>query len=185
MTPEKKQGVKPGQFSLLSTAGAMGLHMVSGPVVGGALGYLADMWLGSWPVGSAIGLLLGVAAGFRNVFSDARYLAKKNAAQEAEERALRERQRLESQEPLPVKEKNARKVFAGDERSAEEPCAKEEGLFTASVLAGTAVPGDEEKLEDLEKLFDNLEESFNELQPAHKEEKARTLSNTWERHEHY
>ncbi len=65
-----------GMFSLLGTASTMGLHMVSGPIVGGALGWLADKWLDSWPVGAAVGLLLGVAAGFRNVWVDARYLIR-------------------------------------------------------------------------------------------------------------
>ncbi|MCH5277253.1 MAG: AtpZ/AtpI family protein [Desulfovibrionaceae bacterium] len=54
----------------------MGLHMVTGPAVGAGLGWLADRWLDSWPAGSAIGLLLGVAAGFRNVWMDARYLIR-------------------------------------------------------------------------------------------------------------
>lgn len=65
---------RPGLFSLLGTASTMGLHMVTGPVVGAGLGWLADKWLDSWPAGSAIGLLLGVAAGFRNVWADARWL---------------------------------------------------------------------------------------------------------------
>lgn len=65
-----------GLFSLLGTASTMGLHMVSGPIVGCALGWLADKWFDSWPVGAAVGLLLGVAAGFRNVWVDARYLIR-------------------------------------------------------------------------------------------------------------
>lgn len=67
---------RPGLFSLLGTASTLGLHMVTGPLVGAGLGWLADTWLGSWPVGAAIGLLLGVAAGFRNVWADARYLIR-------------------------------------------------------------------------------------------------------------
>lgn len=67
---------RPGPFSLLGTASAMGLHMVTGPAVGAGLGWLADRWLDSWPAGAAIGLLLGVAAGFRNVWADARYLIR-------------------------------------------------------------------------------------------------------------
>ncbi len=65
-----------GPFSLLGTASVMGLHMVSGPIAGGALGYGLDYLLGSWPWCAAIGVLLGVVAGFRNVFADARYLEK-------------------------------------------------------------------------------------------------------------
>lgn len=65
-----------GMFSLLGTASTMGLHMVSGPIVGGALGWLMDGWLDSWPIGAGIGVLLGVAAGFRNVWTDAKFLIR-------------------------------------------------------------------------------------------------------------
>ena len=81
-TPEKA----PGAFSLLGTASTMGLHMVSGPIVGGGLGWLIDQWLDSWPIASAVGLVLGLAAGFRNVWADARYLERSNAALDEERR---------------------------------------------------------------------------------------------------
>lgn len=78
--PQKKDPTEEGQgagmFSLLGTASTMGLHMVSGPIVGGALGWLIDLWLDSWPIGAGIGLVLGVAAGFRNVWADARFLIR-------------------------------------------------------------------------------------------------------------
>ena len=48
--PEKTPEKAPGSFSLLGTASTMGLHMVSGPIVGGGLGWLIDSWLDSWPV---------------------------------------------------------------------------------------------------------------------------------------
>ena len=63
-------------FSLLGTASTMGLHMVSGPIVGAVLGWLIDRWLDSWPVGAAVGLFLGIIAGFRNVWADARFLIR-------------------------------------------------------------------------------------------------------------
>jgi len=84
-SPEKKD--LPGQISLLGTASTMGLHLVSGPVVGGGLGWLVDKGLDSWPVGAAIGLALGLAAGFRNVWADARYLARSNEEADARARA--------------------------------------------------------------------------------------------------
>ncbi len=65
-------------FGALGTASTMGLHMVSGPIVGSALGYLCDTYLfGSWPYGSSIGFVLGVIAGFRNVHADAKLLQKR------------------------------------------------------------------------------------------------------------
>ena len=97
MSEEKKRSEPKGQISLLGTASTMGLHMVSGPIVGGGLGWLVDKWLDSWPVGAAVGLLLGLAAGFRNVWIDARYLARSNAERDAAEKARREAERKEEE----------------------------------------------------------------------------------------
>ena len=88
---EKSTEKAPGAFSLLGTASTMGLHMVSGPIVGGGLGWLIDHWLESWPIASAIGLVLGLVAGFRNVWADARYLAHSNAVIDAEKKKKEER----------------------------------------------------------------------------------------------
>ena len=177
MTPEKKDGAQPGQFSLLGTASTMGLHMVSGPVVGGGLGWLVDDWLGSWPVGSAIGLLLGLAAGFRNVWIDARYLARKNAAQDAEEKARREKE-LQEREKAPSREegKGRKALNADDARDAAEQENSADGAFTASVLAGTAAPGDRE--------LDELEESLEAIRRVLEEKKGRSVSGSGEQHEH-
>lgn len=65
-----------GNFSMLGTASTMGLHMVSGPIAGGGLGWLADYLLNSGPTGLGIGIVLGLAAGFRNVWADAQHLIK-------------------------------------------------------------------------------------------------------------
>lgn len=64
-------------FGLLGTASSMGMHMISGPVVGCTLGYLCDKYIfDSWPVGAGIGVLLGILAGFRNIYYDSQYLKK-------------------------------------------------------------------------------------------------------------
>ena len=102
MTPEKKDREQPGQISLLGTASTMGLHMVSGPIVGGGLGWLVDKWLDTWPVGAAVGLLLGLAAGFRNVWIDARYLVRSNAERDAQEKARREEEAARREKARPV-----------------------------------------------------------------------------------
>ena len=68
---------RPGSmFGLLGIASTMGMHMISGPLAGGGIGWLVDRQLDSWPVGFGIGILLGIAAGFRNVWVDARYLIR-------------------------------------------------------------------------------------------------------------
>ena len=91
MEENREAETSPGRFSLLGTASTMGLHMVSGPLVGGGLGWLADSWMDSWPWGAGIGLLLGIAAGFRNVWIDARYLIRSEAQiKRAEEQSVRQ-----------------------------------------------------------------------------------------------
>ncbi len=77
MNTKKNENGNP-LFDMLGTASTMGLHMVSGPLVGGGLGYLCDTYLfDSYPIGLSIGVVLGIFAGFRNVYIDAKYLQKK------------------------------------------------------------------------------------------------------------
>jgi ATP synthase protein I len=150
---EKSTEKAPGAFSLLGTASTMGLHMVSGPVVGGGLGWLIDHWLDSWPVASSIGLLLGLVAGFRNVWADARYLAHSNAVIDEERRKQEEAaQNAEKQSADAVKKvkksteapivQGVHKAPADDEdgrkRGADGRELPADSAITASILAGTA-----------------------------------------------
>lgn len=59
---------------LLSTAGTMGLHLVSGTLVGAVLGWFLDKWLGTNPWLFLTMLVLGIVAGFMNVYRDAKHL---------------------------------------------------------------------------------------------------------------
>ena len=164
---EKSREKAPGTFSLLGTASTMGLHMVSGPVVGGGLGWLIDHWLDSWPVAASVGLVLGLAAGFRNVWADARYLEHSNAVLDAERKEQEESAQRASNKSASVKKESlsatsAPSLTKGKERAdpeTERPFSGEtereaaSDAFTASVLAGTASP--EEK--DLEELDETVE----------------------------
>ena len=148
--PRKNQD-RPGTVSLLGTASTMGLHMVSGPIVGGGLGWLVDHWLGSWPVGAAIGLILGLAAGFRNVWIDARYLARVNAEADAEARERAAQQsssgdvsgsrkaltpdRGEDEQGIP-----GRKIVIPDSQEMLREDEEELAALVASIQAGTAAP---------------------------------------------
>ena len=150
---EKGSEKAPGAFSLLGTASTMGLHMVSGPVVGGGLGWLIDHWLDSWPVASSIGLLLGLVAGFRNVWADARYLAHSNAVIDEERKKQEEAaQKAEKQAGSAVEKvkksteasavQGVHKVSCEKEdarkRNPEEGGEPADSAITASILAGTA-----------------------------------------------
>lgn len=61
----------------LATTGVMGLHLVSGPLVGFAIGYALDVWLGTSPWCKIIFLLVGIGAGFLNVYRDTQVLLRK------------------------------------------------------------------------------------------------------------
>lgn len=163
MSEEKKQSEPKGQISLLGTASTMGLHMVSGPIVGGVLGWLVDKWLDSWPVGASVGLLLGLAAGFRNVWIDARYLARSNAERDAAEKPRREAERKagekERKRAAPDPAKASIVPDTAESVTAAEGMAGRKDVLTASILAGTADPSER----DLDELGESLEALRREL----------------------
>ena len=61
----------------MSTVGVIGLHLVSGPLVGFAMGYALDMWLHTSPWCKLIFLFIGIGAGFLNVWRDTQALIRK------------------------------------------------------------------------------------------------------------
>ena len=61
-------------FNALSRAGTIGLHMVSGIAVGVVIGYLLDRWLETSPWLTGIFMVLGIVAGFKNVYVDTKRL---------------------------------------------------------------------------------------------------------------
>lgn len=68
MGADEKPG--EGKMAMLSTVGSVGMHLVSGPMVGFGVGYALDAWLDTKPVCLLIFLLIGIAAGFLNVYQD-------------------------------------------------------------------------------------------------------------------
>lgn len=61
----------------MATSGVMGLHLVSGPAVGFAIGYGIDAWLETTPWGGFCFLFIGIGAGFLNVWRDTQDLMRK------------------------------------------------------------------------------------------------------------
>lgn len=76
--------VHRNNISVLGGAGTIGLHMVSGPLVGFAMGYGLDMWLGTSPWLKIIFLIVGFGAGFKNVYDDTRKLLRQIQAEDAQ-----------------------------------------------------------------------------------------------------
>jgi len=58
----------------LSIAVRIGVELVAAMIVGGGLGYWADSYFGSTPVGIVVGVFLGMAAGLLNVYRTASQL---------------------------------------------------------------------------------------------------------------
>jgi ATP synthase protein I len=54
----------------LSNAWMVGLQIVSGTFIGLLMGIFLDKWLGTKPWLTIVFLLLGIAAGFKNVFKE-------------------------------------------------------------------------------------------------------------------
>jgi ATP synthase protein I len=80
----KKNGLKnSGIFDAFGLAGSIGLHMVSGILVGFFIGYWLDKWLDTSPWLKLVFFILGVAAGFRNVYLDAKILLKEQEGKNA------------------------------------------------------------------------------------------------------
>ena len=159
---EKGADKAPGAFSLLGTASTMGLHMVSGPVVGGGLGWLIDHWLDSWPIASSIGFVLGLAAGFRNVWADARYLERSNAVIDAEKKRKEEGKAAQPAEAVAKKPELPAASTAPREEAAA-PLAEDlrddwessRDAPSASILAGTVSP-EEQGLEELDETMEAI-----------------------------
>ena len=91
----------------MANTGVIGLHLVSGPAVGFAMGYGIDHWLGTGPWGKLVFLFIGIAAGFLNVYRDTQALLRKMAAQDARRKGLVPEQQIETP-PAGQGKKNSR-----------------------------------------------------------------------------
>jgi ATP synthase protein I len=59
---------EPGAWTALAELSGIGMTLVLATLIGLAGGYFADRWLGTKPWLTMIGLGLGIAAGFVNLF---------------------------------------------------------------------------------------------------------------------
>lgn len=70
-------------LSTIGKASVVGLHMVSGVAVGGGIGWALDKALDTGPWLLLIFFVLGVAAGFRNVWTDTRLILQEQEREQA------------------------------------------------------------------------------------------------------
>lgn len=73
----------------MGNVGVIGLHMVSGPLVGFGIGYGLDYWLDTGPWLKLVFLFVGIGAGFLNVYTDSQRLLRRMNDDENRHRAAR------------------------------------------------------------------------------------------------
>ena len=83
------QQQQSGMQALAST-GTIGLHLVSGPLVGFAMGYGLDYWLGTHPWCKLVMRFVGLGAGFLNVYRDTQILLNKMGKEDSKTQMTRE-----------------------------------------------------------------------------------------------
>lgn len=64
-------------LDLMGDVGTIGTHMVACTFVGLAIGYYLDKWLGTKPVMLLVFLVAGIAAGFKNMYDQARRMQQR------------------------------------------------------------------------------------------------------------
>ncbi len=72
----KKLQAKSNTMEVFATAGTIGMHMVSGPIVGFAIGYGLDKWLGTSPWLKLVFFIIGIGGGFLNVYKDSKKILR-------------------------------------------------------------------------------------------------------------
>jgi len=69
---KKFKGKNKEYLDLVFDAGTMGIQLVVSTFIGMAMGYYLDKWLGTEPWMLIIFLILGIVAGFKNVYHEAK-----------------------------------------------------------------------------------------------------------------
>jgi ATP synthase protein I len=67
----------------LSTAGTIGLNLVSSTFIGLAMGWFLDKWLGTKPWLLLVMLLFGIVAGFRSVIREVQHIQRSDKKHDA------------------------------------------------------------------------------------------------------
>jgi ATP synthase protein I len=76
---------KNKHFESLGLASMMGIHLVSGVLVGMGMGYYLDKFFGTKPWLMLLFLVFGIVAGYKNMFREMKRIQKKEAEADAPE----------------------------------------------------------------------------------------------------
>jgi ATP synthase protein I len=78
MSEENNNEKENSTFHVLWRASLIGVHLVATTLVGLAIGYYLDKFLGTRPWLTLIFLFIGIGAGFREIFSYAKFGGNKD-----------------------------------------------------------------------------------------------------------
>jgi len=73
------KGLDRDYWNNLLRASLVGIHLVTATFVGLAVGYYLDKWLGTKPWLTMIFLLLGIVAGFKNMYQEVKHIQNSEA----------------------------------------------------------------------------------------------------------
>ena len=73
------KGLDRDYWNNLLRASLVGIHLVTATFLGLAMGYFLDKWLGTKPWLTMIFLLLGIAAGFNNMYQEVKSIQDSEA----------------------------------------------------------------------------------------------------------
>jgi ATP synthase protein I len=73
-------------LDLMGDIGTIGLHLVASTFIGLAMGYYLDKWLDTDPWLKLAFLMLGIVAGFRNVYHEAMRIQKRESKRQEDGR---------------------------------------------------------------------------------------------------
>ncbi|MBS3780344.1 MAG: AtpZ/AtpI family protein [Desulfovermiculus sp.] len=71
-----KKKVDKEYWDSLLRASLLGIHLVATTFIGLAIGYFLDLWLETKPWLTLVFLILGIAAGFKNMFEEVKKIQK-------------------------------------------------------------------------------------------------------------
>jgi len=81
---------KNKHFESLGLASMMGIHLVSGVIVGMAMGYYLDKFFDTKPWLTLIFLIFGIIAGYKNMFREMQRIQKKEAEADVPENSKKD-----------------------------------------------------------------------------------------------
>ena len=76
---------KNKHFESLGMASMMGIHLVSGVIVGMGMGYYLDKFFDTKPWLTLVFLIFGIIAGYKNMFREMQRIQRKEAEADAPE----------------------------------------------------------------------------------------------------